>query len=114
MNAGTYDIQHIQDLYDLLTLEGAVSEEAALKVGCKIEVIDVLDLDEEISLANASNADDVVTVFEYLRDGSYNHYWAFDKGLKNRGIEDGCCSLGVIDGINFCQPEFPQNIQPKI
>ncbi|MDQ7042263.1 MAG: DUF2202 domain-containing protein [Sulfurimonas sp.] len=114
MNAGTYDIQHIQDLYDLLTLEGAVSEEEALKVGCKIEVIDVLDLDEEISLANASNADDVVTVFEYLRDGSYNHYWAFDKGLKNRGIEDGCCSLGVIDGINFCQPEFPQNIQPKI
>ncbi len=20
----------------------------------------------------------------------YNHYWAFDKGLKNLGIESGC------------------------
>jgi len=44
-------------------------------------------------------------VFNFLRDGSYKHYWAFDKGLKNMGIDNGCCSLGT----NYCHPEYPQN-----
>ena len=108
MEAGTYDIEIIQALYDSLVSQGSRSEIDALKVGCIIEVVDINDLDHDITLAQNSNASDVVTVFNFLRDGSYNHYWSFDKGLKNKGISDGCCSLGTIDGTNYCHPEYPQ------
>ena len=107
MNAGTYDISTIQRLYDDLVSMGTVSEIAALNVGCMVEVIDVNDLDEYIHIAENSNASDVVDTFNFLRKGSYNHYWAFDKGLQKRGISDGCCALGTIDGINYCHPEYP-------
>ncbi len=108
MNAGTYDISEIQKLYDDLVAQGSTSEIEALKVGCIIEVVDVNDLDRDIELAEKEKATDVVTVFNFLRDGSYNHYWAFDKGLKKKGVSDGCCSLGTIDGVNYCHPEYPK------
>ncbi len=104
MQAGTYDIAHIQKLYDDLTSQGLTSEIEALKVGCIIEVTDVNDLNEDIRLAEESNAQDIVDVFNFLRDGSYNHYWAFDKGLKNKGVGEGCCSLGT----EYCHPEYPK------
>jgi len=104
MPAGSYNIQHIQDLYDSLTAQGVESKQAALEVGCIVEVVDVNDLEHELVLAHESNASDVVTAFEYLRDGSYNHYWAFDKGLRRMGL-DGCCVLGA----EYCHPEYPQN-----
>ena len=103
MEAGTYDIAVIQRLYDDLVAQGSVSEVEALKVGCMIEVLDVNDLLEDLVLANNENATDLVTVFGFLLDGSYNHYWAFDKGLKNKGISDGCCVLGT----EYCHPEYP-------
>lgn len=104
MDAGIYDIAAIQKLYDDLVAQGSTSEIDALKVGCIIEVVDVNDLNRDIALAESEGATDIVTVFNFLRDGSYNHYWAFDKGLKNKGITDGCCSLGV----DYCQPDYPQ------
>jgi len=104
MQAGTYDIAKIQKLYDDLISQGSTSEIEALNVGCIVEVVDVNDLNEYITLAENSNAQDVVDVFNFLRDGSYNHYWAFDKGLKKRGILDGCCTLGG----EYCHPEYPQ------
>ncbi|EIF50621.1 DUF2202 domain-containing protein [Sulfurovum sp. AR] len=103
MNAGTYDISAIQTLYENLVAQGSPSEIDALKVGCIIEVVDVNDLNRDIALAESENATDIVTVFSFLRDGSYNHYWSFDKGLKNQGIADGCCSLGT----EYCHPEYP-------
>ncbi len=108
MKAGTYDISEIQALYDALVSKGSASEIEALKVGCMVEVVDVDDLDRDIILAQNENATDIVTVFNFLRDGSYNHYWAFDKGLKNKGVSNGCCSVGTVDGVNFCHPEYPQ------
>jgi len=107
MEAGTYDIAAIQKLYDDLVAQGSASEIDALKVGCIIEVVDVNDLNRDIALAESEGATDIVTVFNFLRDGSYKHYWAFDKGLKNKGIVDGCCSLGMIEGVDYCQPDYP-------
>jgi len=104
MPAGKYNIQHIQDLYDELTAKGVESKEAALEAGCIVEVVDVEDLDDEIALARESNATDIVTAFEFLREGSYKHYWSFDKGLKNMGLS-GCC----VAGDAYCHPEYPQN-----
>ncbi len=103
MDAGTYDIAAIQKLYDDLVAQGSTSEIDGLKVGCIIEVVDVNDLNRDIVLAESEGATDIVTVFNFLRDGSYNHYWAFDKGLKNQGIAEGCCSLGN----EYCHPEYP-------
>ena len=94
MPTGVYDIATIQELYDMLYAKGIASKQSALEVGCMVEVVDVDDLDHFIEQAEASNATDIVAGFNVLRDGSYNHYWAFDKGLKNMGIVEGCAILG--------------------
>ena len=109
MEAGTYDIKVIQELYDALILKGQASNQDALEVACMVEVTDINDLLNDIALAQDSNATDVVTAFEFLRDGSYAHYWAFDAGLKTIGVVDGCCSLGTVDGVDYCHNEYPQH-----
>jgi len=90
MPSGQYGVEDIQNLYNILYDKGIVSTNEALMVGCMVEVTDVEDLDKYINLAEESNATDIVEAFKVLRDGSYNHYWAFDKGLKNAGVESGC------------------------
>jgi hypothetical protein len=105
MPSGQYDIPAIQDLYDTLYKKGINSAQDALEVGCMVEVTDIDDLNKYIGLAEGSNATDIIDAFNILRNGSYNHYWAFDKGLKNKGVTDGCCSLGS----DYCHPEYPQN-----
>ncbi|NOZ90756.1 MAG: DUF2202 domain-containing protein [Epsilonproteobacteria bacterium] len=106
---GVYDIPAIQNLYNVLYEKGIQSEKDALEVGCMVEVTDINDLNERITMAQESNATDILDAFTVLRDASYNHYWAFDKGLQNIGIENGCCSLGEINGVNYCHTEYPQN-----
>ncbi len=90
MLRGVYDIEAIQNLYNTLYDLGKTDRESALKVGCMVEVTDINDLDKYIAQATEANATDIKATFEVLRDGSYNHYWAFDKGLKNIGVENGC------------------------
>jgi len=104
--AGVYDIQSIQNLYDALIVKGEQSPEDALQVGCMVEVTDIDDLDKYIVDAKESGAEDVVEVFNFLRDGSYSHYWAFDEGLKSLGVENGCCSAG--DAYCKTIEEYPQ------
>jgi hypothetical protein len=103
MTMGTYDIKAIQDLHDALLAKGEQSTQDALEVGCMVEVTDITDLLTDIQTAQDSNASDVVTAFEFLRDGSYSHYWSFDQGLKDIGVSDGCCVLGE----EYCHPEYP-------
>ncbi len=102
--SGKFPVVEIQELYDVLYEKGIQSEKDALEVGCLVEVTDVEDLDRYIIQATEANATDVLTIFNFLRDGSYNHYWAFNKGLTNQDIADGCCSLGA----DYCHPEYPQ------
>jgi len=107
MPSGVYDIPAIQELYDTLIDKGETSTKDALEVGCMVEVTDVNDLDAYIALAQEANASDIEQAFEYLRSASYNHYWAFDRGLKNLGVTDGCCSLGS----EYCRTldEYPSS-----
>jgi len=102
---GQYGIDAIQSLYDALYLKGSQSMQDAYEVGCMVEVTDINDLDEDIAIA--ADAEDIVRTFESLREGSYNHYWAFDSALKNMGISDGCCVVGEA----YCKTaqEYPQN-----
>ena len=102
--AGKYNIGAIQNLYDTLMTKGIQSKQDALEVGCMIEVVDINDLEDDLVIAKTSQADDIVVSFEYLRDGSYKHYWSFDKGLKNMGISEGCCSIGS----EYCHTEYPR------
>jgi hypothetical protein len=105
---GKYPVDTVQYLYNLLYSKGIESEKDALEVGCMVEVVDIDDLDKYIGYANTASASDVLTVFNFLREGSYAHYWSFDEGLKNMGVTDGCCSLDDALGYNFCHPEYPQ------
>ncbi|PLA74806.1 hypothetical protein CYQ88_04240 [Hydrogenovibrio sp. SC-1] len=108
--AGNYALSDIQSLYDSLYATGISSAQASLEVGCQVEVTDIDDLTQQIEIAG--DAQDLKMVFENLRRGSYNHYWAFDNALKKQGVTDGCCSLGT----DFCHPEYPiqKNDQPTI
>lgn len=108
MPSGVYDIQVIQDLYDTLYPLGQNSQEDALKVGCMVEVTDINDLDEDIKVAEDANATDIAAAFNVLRDGSYNHYWAFDKALKNIGVTNGCYYEGDMLLTNK-EGVYPQN-----
>ena len=103
--AGKYDISHIQNLYNTLLAKGKNSVQDALEVGCMVEVTDINDLNPKIDNAISSGAKDLEDAFKFLREGSYNHYWAFDRGLKNIGIEAGCCALGD----DWCHEEYPKN-----
>ena len=94
MTMGKYDVPAIQELYDTLYAKGIKSRQDALEVGCMVEVTDVDDLDKYIAYAEEANATDILEGFKILREGSYNHYWAFDKGLKNMGVSEGCAVLG--------------------
>ena len=105
---GNYPVDTVQYLYDLLYSKGIRSQKDALEVGCMVEVVDIDDLDKFIGFADSAKATDVLTVFNFLREGSYAHYWSFDEGLKNMGVTDGCCSLDDALGYNFCHPEYPQ------
>jgi len=103
--SGEFSVVAIQELYDMLYDKGIQSEKDALEVGCMVEVTDIVDLDKYMKQAKDSKALDVVAIFDFLREGSYKHYWAFDKGLKKSGVNDGCCSLGK----EYCHPEYPQS-----
>ena len=92
--AGTFGVDTIQELYDALYAKGSQSKIDALQVGCMVEVTDIEDLDRFIATAQEVNATDLVTVFDRLRAGSYNHYWAFDSALKAEGVAEGCASVG--------------------
>lgn len=105
--SGQYPVEPIQELYNLLYDKGIQSEQDALEVGCMVEVVDIDDLNGYIVQAQNANASDVLEVFNYLRKGSYVHYWTFDEGLKKKGITKGCCSLPSALGHNFCHPEYP-------
>ena len=92
LGPGQYAVPEVQKLYNALYAKGSQSLQDALEVGCMVEVTDVNDLNEYIAIA--ADKEDLVKTFTNLRSGSYNHYWAFDRALKNIGISDGCCSLG--------------------
>ena len=102
---GKFGVDSIQGLYNVLYDKGIKSAQDALEVGCMVEVTDVNDLNIHIASSQEINAQDLVDTFDVLRSGSYSHYWSFDKGLKNMGVTEGCCSLGA----DYCKPDYPQN-----
>lgn len=75
---GHFSNPDLQDLYDSLIETGSTSLIEALKVGCAIEEIDILDLQDAIE-----NTDhlDLSVIYQHLMDGSRNHLNAFIRAL---------------------------------
>ena len=80
---GVFNNPELQQLYNDLTVQGAVSLEAALTVGGAIEEIDIIDLME---LLEATTNPDLTLVYGNLLKGSKNHLRAFVRTLSRQGF----------------------------
>ena len=80
---GVFQNQALQQLYNSLIQQGALSYIDALKVGCAIEEIDILELQN--ALMGIDNQD-ITVVYNNLNLGSRNHLRSFVKALTMVGI----------------------------
>jgi hypothetical protein len=67
---GVFNDTTLQTLYTDLTATGRLSLADALKVGAKIEEVDILDLQTRVAQTTAA---DIIQVYNNLMNGSYNH-----------------------------------------
>ncbi len=81
---GQFTNPYFVGLYDELVLTGEISLEEALKVGVRIEELDIADL--ELALLETSKRT-VRRVFQNLLNGSYNHLDAFQRAIEADGTE---------------------------
>lgn len=81
-SAGTYGNPTFGRLYEELVTTGSASYVDGLKVGARIEEIDIQDLKER-----ASALTDLAMVYDNLERGSRNHLRAFVRQLKRQGVE---------------------------
>jgi len=80
---GEFNLGEMKTLYDSFVIEGVDSKLAALKVGKKIEEMDIADLG--IALENMPR--DVQKVFTNLISGSINHLDAFTNAIERETPE---------------------------
>lgn len=76
---GVFKDKKLQELYDGLIKEGNTSLEVALKLGAKVEEVDINDLKK--SIAN-TKAEDLKLAYDYLMSASENHLRAFTNNLN--------------------------------
>jgi hypothetical protein len=81
---GAFQNAELQALYHQLVEQGAVSEEAALTVGCAIEELDLRDLASALEAVDDGH-DDIIGVYERLALGSRNHLRSFYGALTADG-----------------------------
>ena len=77
---GVFDNSDLQLVYDQLVEKGLRSIVDALEVGITIEETDIADLDNYMGLTVKK---DIIQVFVNLKEGSINHFDAFDRNLNN-------------------------------
>lgn len=80
---GRFRSKAIQTLFDGFNARGAASVEAALKVGAEIEEVDIRDLTTALE---ATEAEDLKTVYQHLLRASHNHLRAYVRQLDKRGV----------------------------
>ncbi len=81
---GVFTDAALQGLYDVLAARGSASFIDALMVGAEVEEIDLIDLEDR--LAEVSENDDIVMVYENLMKGSRNHLRAFVRALDQQNV----------------------------
>jgi len=80
---GLFTNRLLQKYYDDLISSGSLSFTDALKVGAKIEELDIHDLNEHIK---QTQNQEIISVFNYLKIASGNHLRAFVRRLKMQNI----------------------------
>ncbi len=81
---GEFKDPTLQKLYNDLVKTGSTSRIAALRVGAKIEDLDIYDLGRMLKQNPRS---DIKAVYENLERGSRNHLRAFVNGLRSAGAD---------------------------
>ena len=81
---GNFEVDYLQDLYDTLTVQGEESLLEALKVGKKVEEVDIGTLTEAIE--SMDMPDDIIRTYEILREGSYNHLEAYEAAIAREEV----------------------------
>lgn len=81
-SVGAYGNPTFTRLYQELVTTGSASYVDGLKVGARIEELDIQDLK-----ARASALADIAMVYDNLERGSRNHLRAFVRQLKRQGVE---------------------------
>ena len=71
---GVFQDKSMQNFYDDLITEGSVSKVEALRVGAKIEDMDIFDIYEMLT---HTEKNDLINAYENLAKGSRNHLRAF-------------------------------------
>jgi hypothetical protein len=79
---GVFNNVELQELYDVLILQGDVSLIDALIVGATIEDVDIRDLDNAIK---ATSKTDIIEMYDMLNCGSRNHMRGFISQLDAQG-----------------------------
>ena len=83
MGVGEFATEHFQTLYNDLVARGSQSLIDALKVGCTIEEIDIIDLWNCMAVTTHK---DVLNVYQNLEAASENHLRAFVGQLASGGV----------------------------
>ena len=81
---GRFHDPELQSLYTQLVAEGSKSQLAALKVGAKIEEMDIADLKR---LESETQRSDIQRVYQQLNRGSRNHLRSFVRQIQLMGGE---------------------------
>lgn len=74
---GHFELPIMQQLYDTCVEQGMLSKLDALKVG---ELIEITDIDDLTRISKGMPTD-VVSVYDNLKEGSYNHLDAFRRAI---------------------------------
>lgn len=80
---GVFQNTELQELYNILTAQSAISSIEALKVGATIEDLDINDIDDFI---NNTSKSDLLSVYDNLTCGSKNHLRAYTSQLDINGV----------------------------
>lgn len=82
---GIFSIPEFQELHNQLVQEGKGSYDDAIRVGLRIEDMDIADLEE--ALAEKIRNEEIVAVYNKLIMGSENHMRAFWRHASVNSIE---------------------------
>lgn len=81
--AGVFENSFLQALYNHLIAMGSASEVETLKVSCLIEETDIQDIRDKMALTDDAS---ILSTYQNLLCGSYNHLQSFSRVLANRGV----------------------------
>jgi hypothetical protein len=103
---GAFTNPKFQQLYQSLVATGSASLMDAMKVGLKIEEMDIADLRQAIQ---STDNNDLKRVYQHLEQGSQNHLRAFAMQLKRLGGTYTATSLNQNEFNSIANSRMGQN-----